>query len=370
MKKKIKFDNEKIFNININDEQFNLKLANNDKLIYFEIEKIKQFPKEEYSIYLSLEELGNINRYFLQFENILEVFDSLIYLIENKNLTLIELDNQINIKIINPSNKKEFCISIPLKEKDLKAEMKSIIPYIISLNEKINSLEKQLKENQEKTNNEIKILNDKINELMNIKKEFEEFKKVKEKEKEKGKEKEKEKEEEKEKEKEIIYFKNSNIIEKIDEKIILNFFDFKPKEFIKILDSKIDGVSTQAFIDKCSKVCPIIIFIKTNEGLRFGGFTSKIWLKEQLQNDDKCFLFSLDKKEKYNITDPSGATKYGDTYFRFGNVALQIQDKCTMNNLNYVNNNGRFKTLPIKNGINGGKRNFIVNCYEVYKINN
>ena len=41
------------------------------------------------------------------------------------------------MKIINPLNNKEFFINIPLKEKDIKAEINSIIPYITHLNEKI-----------------------------------------------------------------------------------------------------------------------------------------------------------------------------------------------------------------------------------------
>lgn len=78
---------------------------------------------------------------------------------ESKNLSISEEDKQMKMKIINPSNKKEFFISIPLKEKDLKAEIKSIIPYISSLNDKVNSLEKKLEEIEEKIenqNNEIK----------------------------------------------------------------------------------------------------------------------------------------------------------------------------------------------------------------------
>ena len=375
MEQKIKFDTEKNFNIPTNEKQYNLKLAFNEKMIYFDIEKIKQFPKEEYNIFFTLEKLVKINRYFLQFENTSEVFDSLIYLIENKNVSITEEDKQMKIKIFNPSSKKEIFISIPLKEKDLKAEIKSIVPYISSLNDKINSLEKRLKENEEKIenqNNEIKILNGKINELMIIKEEFEKFKKDKNFEEENIKS-IKEKitmiEEEKIKEKEKIYFKDSNIVEKEDENIILSFFDVKPKEFIKILDSKIDGDSTKIFIDKCANICPTIIFIKTKEGYRFGGYTSKIWLKDKLQNDDKCFLFSLNKKEKYKITDPTGATKYGIDYFRFGNAAIQIENGCTSNNNSYIQNNMRFKTLPNNKDINGGQRNFTVNCYEVYRIN-
>ena len=173
----------------------------------------------------------------------------------------------------------------------------------------------------------------------------------------------------KEEENENIYFKYSTIVEPNEENIILNFFYKKPKEFINILDSKLEGDSTKAFIDKCVNVCPIIIFIKTKEGYRFGGFTSKVWLEERLQYDDKCFLFSLDKKEKYKITDPSGATRYGDDYFDFGNPAIEVRNECTSNDSSFVRSSCRFKTLPKNDEINGGKSNFTVDSYEVYKVN-
>ena len=37
---------------------------------------------------------------------------------------------------------------IPLKEKELKSEIDSIVHYVISLNDEINDLEKQIKENK------------------------------------------------------------------------------------------------------------------------------------------------------------------------------------------------------------------------------
>ena len=50
----------------------------------------------------------------------------------------------MKIKIINPANSQEFFINVPLKEKDLNSEINSIIPYVISLKEKVEFLEKKL----------------------------------------------------------------------------------------------------------------------------------------------------------------------------------------------------------------------------------
>lgn len=72
-----------------------------------------------------------------------------------KKIDIIYGDKESKIKIINPLNKKEFYISIPLKEKSLKSEIDALIPYIASLNDKINKME-----------NRINLLENKVNDLI------------------------------------------------------------------------------------------------------------------------------------------------------------------------------------------------------------
>ena len=120
-KEEIKFDTKESFEINTNDKNFLLKIALNEKLMLFDIEQMDLFPKQEFNIYLSLEELGKINKYFLQFDYLKEVFESLKILIKKKNLFIIKEEKRMKIKIINPANDKEFFITVPLKEKDLKS---------------------------------------------------------------------------------------------------------------------------------------------------------------------------------------------------------------------------------------------------------
>ena len=64
----------------------------------------------------------------------------------------------MKIKINNPTLNKEFFINIPLKEKDLKSEIDSLVPYVISLNVKINNLEKTIKDIKIEFENKIKII--------------------------------------------------------------------------------------------------------------------------------------------------------------------------------------------------------------------
>ena len=131
--------------------------------MFFEIEEENDFQRKEFNLYQSLEELIKIDKYFRQFDNLNEVFNSIKILILNKNLTIIKEDKLMKIKINNPILNKEFFINIPLKEKDLKSEIDSLIPYVISLNDKINNLEKTIKEIKEKNQEEINLIKNDLN---------------------------------------------------------------------------------------------------------------------------------------------------------------------------------------------------------------
>ena len=216
-------------------------------------------------------------------------------MVQNKNLNISEEDQKMKIEIVNPYNKRTFGIDIPLKEKDLRSEVNNLINYIATLNEKISSVENKNKE-----------LEKQIKELMSIK---EEYKKLKQ----------------KEIEKENRYFKDSSIIKLEDENTIINWLEKKPEKFIKLLDSKIDGDSTNAFENKCAKKCPIMVFVKTTNGYRIGGFTTIIWTNGSNGKDNKAFLFSLDKKEKYKITNENYAnylSNGSDIYFDSATLIL------------------------------------------------
>ena len=163
-------------------------------------------------------------------------------------------------------------------------------------------------------------------------------------------------------------FKDSNII-RIDEKeLISNWFEKKPVKMIKLLDSKNGGDSIRTFASKCAQKYPTIVIVKTTKGFRFGGFTSKSWANGNYTKDNKCFLFSLDKKEKYNITDDNNVT-YLDSYrcFLFGDVALLISNNCTSNKNNYLDISS-FTTVSQNYDINDDEQNFTVSSYEVYQI--
>ena len=339
-KPNMNFQNKKSFILKIDNINYILSLSFNDKLIFFEIEKEGEFPKKEYNLFLDLDQLYKINKYFVQFENFLDIQTSFEALIEMKKITILKSENEkgMKINIINPLNKKEFFIDIPLKEKSLKNEIDSIIPYIISLNDKINKME-----------NRMNILENKVNELYTIKEEYSKLKKTNI-------------------EKNNNLFAKSSIIKSDDENTILSWFYKKPSKFILLLDSKVDGDSTSTFYQKCKNKCPTILFFKTTKGARFGGFTTKFWPENGYMEDEKSFVFSLDKKEKYKVNFPKESLCGRKDYFQFGTCCFKICNKCTSVNTNYINDDKKYFDIPSNFALTGGDKNFIISSYEVYQI--
>ncbi len=315
-KPELKFNIKKTFEIKSNEQNFKLSLSHNEELMLFEIEKENAFPKQEFKLFLNLEQLGNINKYFIQFDSLDEVLTSFQTLFEIKNISIICEEKEMKIKILNPMNKKEFYINVPLKEKSLKNEIDSIIPYIISLNEKIIQLE-----------NKLDNIDKKVNELYSIKNEYNKLK-------------------QQEINQENYLFKNSNIIKKEEEEIILSWFEKKPIKFNLLMDTKKDGDSISTFYNICCKKCPIIIFIKITNGYRFGGFTTQLWPNSGTLKDDKSFVFSLDKKNKYKVTNPDYAIYAASDFFQFGGCCFRLYNNCTISSSNYINNNKNSYDIP------------------------
>ena len=313
----------------------NLIISNNENIIFFEIEEINTLPKQDFNIHLNLEQLCKINKFFLQFDNLKEISDSIKKIIDNKNANIEKREKEMILTLINPMNQKEFNLSLPLKENDIKAEISSLNSYVIQLNEKYENLDKR-----------VKYLEKKIEEICSVKQQSQKI----------------------EKRVDInTMFCNSSIVKKDEIDLICSWMEKKPKKFKLLLDSKFDNDLTSTFYNKCNEKSPTIVFVKSNDGYRFGGYTSMFWPKNGYGNDTKSFLFSLDFKKKYNCIKNDWATYHEpNNYFSFGNN-IYIYNNCTQNNLNYVCSPVSYD-IPKNYVLNGGKDNFTVKSYEVYEI--
>ena len=353
----IKFEKFQTFDVKTQDNIFKLKISFNDKVLLFEIEKIAEFPKNMYNRILNVEELAKIDIFFLQFKTTEIMVNSFNLLIKNNNLSIIEENQSMKIQIVNPLTQNTFYIDVPMKPKDVKDEVKTIVPFITSLNTKVEKLEEDLKNKSKKIEELEKDLKDKsvelkktINELNNIKKQSDIFSKHL---------------------KELILvncFNRSNIIQLGEIDLILSWFDQKPFKFVKLLDSTIDNDYTNTFESKCATKTPTMIFIKASTGYRFGGFTTVQWTNGSYGKDSKAFLFSLNLKAKYNITNENNANYLSSgSYFQFGGNDIRINNNYKSNQYNYVTNNS-FTTAPQNYGINGGSQYFTVSNLEVYQV--
>ena len=335
--KGIKFSKKEEFDFESNNIKYKLVISNNENIIYFKIKEINHLSKQDFNIYLNLEQLCKINKFFVQFENLNEVSESFKKLFENKSIKIETKDKEVLLTIINPMNMKEFNMSIPLKEKDIKSEVSSLNAYVYQLNEKIEKLEKRV--------------NYLENELIDYKKKFKEIYEILE------------------KKEDIFMFNKSSIIKKEEQDLILNWLEKKPKKFELLLDSKIDGDSTSTFYEKCvkNKKYPTMVFVKTTNGYRFGGYTSQFWPSNHLKEDEKSFLFSLDLKSKYKCINFNQAIFSNGCYvFSFGNN-LNIYNNCTKNKDSYLNSPSSYD-IPRNYEMNGGEDKFTVKSYEIYEV--
>ena len=244
----------------------------------------------------------------------------------------------MKIKFINPIDDEEFFINVNSKEKDTKSEINSIIACVNSLTQKVLNLENKL--------NELYAYKDDIEEII------------------------KEKEEKKKKElyeKYPIY--KSSVINKDEIDLFMNWFDKKPTKIKLLLDSKIDGDSTQTFYNKCSNKFPTVVFVKTTQGRRFGGYCSIGWENANggWKKDINNFIFSLDKKKKYKIKKPEfGIYTRSDCFAFGGGCDFVIYNNCTSNNSSYNFNGETYETTEAYE-LNG-EYYFTVSSYEVYQI--
>ena len=326
-----------------------LTISYNDDIILFKAEEKEEnvFPQKEYSVIQRMEDLLNIDKYFRQFDNLKEVFDSLKILINNKTISIIKKENEISLKMKNLNTNKEFFINLKYKEKDLKSEIKDIIPYISSLQKKISNLENQIKN----------MKNDFDTKLQEIeKKHKDELKQIKE-------------YIEKNYEKKKKLFNNSNIIQSDENELISKWFDNKiPISARLLLNARIEDNFWKEFFENCGGKKNTMIFIKTTDGERFGGFTSVVWPTDGTVKDTQSFLFSLTKKEKYKINNPDKAIlTEGGGWISFGlGHDLFLYNKLKNEGGGTVK---KYYDISGENySLSGGKSRFkLTNC-EIYQI--
>ena len=130
-----------------------------------------------------------------------------------------------------------------------------------------------------------------------------------------------------------------------------------------------DGDSTSTFYQRCEKKRPTILFFKTTKGARFGGFTTQFWKCSEGDyiGDDKSFVFSLDKREKYKVVNTKRTLCCRKDFFQFGYCCFRICDNCTSVG-GFIYNDKIYYDIPRNYGLTGGEKQFTISSYEVYQV--
>ena len=324
----VEFENSEEYYI---DKDLKFKISYNDQSISFLVSK-SLFPRIEYKKILSLEQLYKLDKLFINFESTKDLVNWIINSFKQKISSIKFLDNKCILEMKNPISNKIFELNLNETEKDL--------------NSRVNILEAIISEQ----NTKIILLEERIKKLEDIINKYEE------------------KESEKEKEEQLISFSGTEILNNESKKMLLSWLPRKPIKITLLLNSNIDGDSTSTFMDKCSGKCPTLSVIKTTKGNIFGGYTTQLWNQGKVQ-DRNAFVFSIDKKKKYNIKNPEYAIGFENNYFwMFGYSynTIVCRNNCTKTNDNYVDN--KTYDIPEQYELNEGERNFIVKSFEIYYI--
>ena len=333
------------------DKESKLKILFNDQTICFNVTKTT-LPPKDYQAIFTLDQLYKVDKYFSNFESANDLVNGVINALKQKTSNIKFIDNKCIIQMVNPITNKSFEINLNPKEKDLSTRVSSLETYIDEQNKKILNLETYIAEQNKKILN----LEEKVKSLLNLEEKVKNLEKIIV-----GNEKEK-------KEKKNELFSETEILYKEEMDMIINWLPRKPNKITLLMNSNIDGDSTKTFMDKCNGKCPTLAVIKTTNGYVFGGYTTQMWKTGEVK-DNNAFVFSIDKKRKYNIKQPEHAIYYGiNSWWGFGpyNNAIVVLENCTKNNGNWVDN--KTYDIPEQYELNGGERYFTVKSFEIYHI--
>ena len=306
---------EKNFSIEINNNKTELKLSSSENILSLSTE----LNNKKYRLTISIEELQQSQKFFKQFSSFGEILKALSKIITTSNI--ISKDNMIEIKYKNFFDE-DISIKIP-EEKN------------------INLLFLNLKKLQIENDNLKQML------LKNNKNNFEIYKNL------------------------FNSIKNSDILKEDEEQMIKNWINSNKKiSFELIYKATRDGDDVKDFHKLCDEIAPTLTLGKTKNGNRFGGYTSVALTKNSSDNainDSNAFVFSIDKKYKYNTNNPSYAVRSNSSRGPcFGsNYPFFIGNKCLTQNTSYSNPSNDYNSPPY---VLTGAQYFTLEELEVYKV--
>ena len=162
------------------------------------------------------------------------------------------------------------------------------------------------------------------------------------------------------------------IINKIN--LIYIELDEKFQNMNLIYSATEDGDACTIFHSMCDGISPLLIFIKTNKGVRFGGFTSVPYecpTTYKGKIDDTAFIFSLDKRKTYEVEKGAKAIccykNYGPVFYGYEYCNIYLIGNFLSVEGNVAKKGDRFNTKEDYE-INGGDKKFMAEEVEVFQV--
>lgn len=336
------------FQADLNNTKYEIKFKYDLNNLFLKIENLNDIPHDKYFGSFSLKDLGQLSDWFKTFDTIDSVYKEILNLFGNKKMKFAFQDNIVDL-LFEVETEKDKSLKLSLKKCQSSNEeiIKQLINTFKQNKEENKALMDSFKTTQDNLEKRVKNLENhtKLNEIQN-------------------------KEENKNN---IDEFNDSDILNNEDKNTIKKWFNPDNNKRVKLLyKAKRDGDTAEEFYNKCENKGPTITIVLSTDGNRFGGYTSLSWKKPnffQYYPDEKAFIFSLNKGEKYF---PIEKEKYnavcmwvdrGPTFG--GGNDLTIENNCLKNNKSHNKQKSyQFK----KEDINGENQYFTVKDYEVYSI--
>ena len=292
---------------------------------------------ETFSNKFSIEKIRE-NKYLSICDNLKEVCNELESRINTKDMLIIQEENNLIISIALPSVKvKEIKFGLIKITKNENEKINELTNIILELKNKINELENTVS-NQQK---EINILKEKTNFIP------------------------------------INELNQSKILEGIEDYSFINSLFSDKCSFNLLYRATRDGSYPKDYHKKCDNQGPTLTLIKTDNNRKFGGYVSKDreygTANEVYVKDKNAFIFSINKKTKYNIKD-GNTDAFSNSSIRGPNFTVSLGFYCNEDSGNMFKpgNSYESKTNPSYNSNNAyefaGKDGFKAIEIEVFKV--
>ena len=333
-------DESNTIEFEVNKDKYKLSIKNNSNQITFKLDDLSS--SKEYSLEKTFENLQEMNRYFLYFQDPSDLCINLIKQVKKNNISVSKDSTSCNLIIKNPITDEEFFLTMESSKTQsssnqiLQEISSSSSPEISSLIKKVEDLEKRMQDLESKIGD-----GKNIGALTSLD-ENDDGEKV----------------------------FNSNIIKQKEEKVIKSWFNTKILSAELIYDTTTDGDSLDDFRNKCYGQFPTLILIRTDMGFLFGGYATTAWKENGPISDYNSFVFSFNPDKKYNVTMPRfalyGCNTQEKILFQFGSLCFRIENNCTKSGNNVIRGSGYEKGLI---DLIKGDHKFRVSRLEVFKIN-